>query len=221
MDLVTRAYLSAYSNKEVIMTSVMYMPFSGEDRTLFARIVNVIGSGLYPLGLSLLFPVFLYAIVAEKEERLLENMKTNGLTMGSYWIVTFGFNLALSAVTFTVFYVFAREVLELSYFTETSFQLMVVIMVGWALSQVSLANLVQVFISKAKSATVIGYVISVFVTLVGEALSTAVFALPMKMPICTHSDKLDLRLYPGMSLCRLFYRMAFACSNGSCFKSLD
>lgn len=29
LDLVTRAYLSAHSPKEVIMSSVMYMPFSG------------------------------------------------------------------------------------------------------------------------------------------------------------------------------------------------
>jgi hypothetical protein len=66
MDLVARAYLNTYSPKEIIMSSVMYMPFSGEDRSLLTRIVNVIGSGLYPLGLSLLFPVFLYAVVAEK-----------------------------------------------------------------------------------------------------------------------------------------------------------
>ena len=149
------------------MSSVMYMPFSGEDRSLLTRIVNVIGSGLYPLGLSLLFPVFLYAVVAEKEERLLENMKTNGLSMGSYWTVTFLFNFALSVITFTVFYIFGRGVLKLSYFTETSPVLMGVIMVGWGLSQVSLANFVQVFISKAKSATVIGYVMAIFLTLVG------------------------------------------------------
>jgi len=62
---------------------------------------------------------------------------------------------------------------------------MVVIMLGWALSQVSLANFVQVFISKAKSATVVGYVMTIFLTLVGEALAVSVFAVPLNMPICT------------------------------------
>jgi hypothetical protein len=47
----------------------MYMPFDGEDTALLDKIVNVIGSGLYPLGLSLLIPIFLYMIVSEKEER--------------------------------------------------------------------------------------------------------------------------------------------------------
>ena len=47
----------------------MYMPFSGEDTSLIDKAVNVIGSGLYPLGLSLLMPIFLYMVVSEKEER--------------------------------------------------------------------------------------------------------------------------------------------------------
>lgn len=145
----------------------MYMPFSGEDRTLMNRIVNVIGSGLYPLGLSLLIPVFLYAVVTEKEERLLEIMKTNGLSMVSYWVVTFGFNFMLSAITFTTFYVFGTYVMKLSYFTETSGVLIMVVLFGWAIAQISLTNFVQVFISKAKSATIIGYVMAVFLTLVG------------------------------------------------------
>jgi hypothetical protein len=112
-------------------------------------------------------------------------MKTNGLSMGSYWTVTFLFNFALSVITFTVFYIFGRGVLKLSYFTETSPVLMAVIMVGWGLSQVSLANFVQVFISKAKSATVIGYVMAIFLTLVGEALAVGVFAMPLSVPLCT------------------------------------
>jgi len=45
----------------------MYMPFSGEDTSLIDKVVNVIGSGLYPLGLALLMPIFLYMVVSEKE----------------------------------------------------------------------------------------------------------------------------------------------------------
>ena len=45
----------------------MYMPFDGQDTSMMDKTVNVVGSGLYPLGLSLLLPLFLYAIVSEKE----------------------------------------------------------------------------------------------------------------------------------------------------------
>jgi len=44
----------------------MYMPFNGEDKSLINKVSNVLGSGLYPLGLSLLFPLFLFNIVSEK-----------------------------------------------------------------------------------------------------------------------------------------------------------
>lgn len=49
----------------------MYMPFSGEDKSFINKMVNILGSGLYPLGLSLLLPLFLYMVVSEKEERQL------------------------------------------------------------------------------------------------------------------------------------------------------
>jgi hypothetical protein len=45
------------------MGSFMYMPFDGEDKSLKNKIINILGAGLYPLGLSLLLPLFLYAIV--------------------------------------------------------------------------------------------------------------------------------------------------------------
>lgn len=44
----------------------MYMPFDGQDNSLINKVSNVLGSGLYPLGLSLLTPLFLYGIVSEK-----------------------------------------------------------------------------------------------------------------------------------------------------------
>jgi hypothetical protein len=59
------------SPKEVIAGSMMYMPFSGEDKSFMSKMVNVVGSGLYPLGLSLLLPLLLYMVVSEKEERQL------------------------------------------------------------------------------------------------------------------------------------------------------
>ena len=44
----------------------MYMPFDGVDKSVVSKATNVIGSGLYAMGLSLLLPIFLYGIVSEK-----------------------------------------------------------------------------------------------------------------------------------------------------------
>jgi hypothetical protein len=43
------------------------------------KIINAIGLSVYPLLLSLAMPVFLSMIVFEKEQRLIQNMKINGL----------------------------------------------------------------------------------------------------------------------------------------------
>lgn len=63
------------------------MPLKGQDKSFLLKLINVIGAMLYPLSLSLLLPVFLYAIVLEKEERLLQMMKMNGMKMKDYWIL--------------------------------------------------------------------------------------------------------------------------------------
>lgn len=143
------------------------MPFDGEDTSLIDKTVNVVGSGLYPLGLSLLLPLFLYMIVSEKEERLLEIMKMNGLNIKYYWINTFIFNFLLSMVTFFAFYVFGYFVIGLTLFTQTGPGLFWIILVGWAIAQISLTNFVQIFLNNAKSATIVGYLLSIFSTLVG------------------------------------------------------
>ena len=43
------------------------MPLQNEDRSLIMKIINITGATLYPFALALLLPVFLYAIVLEKE----------------------------------------------------------------------------------------------------------------------------------------------------------
>ena len=183
----------------------MYMPFSGEDRALIDKTINVIGTGLYPLGLSLLLPLFLYAIVSQKQQKLIQVMRMNGLKLKYYWVCTFIFNMAISIITFTIFLIFGRYVLKLSFFRQTSMLLLCTLLMGWAVAQISMTNLVQIFISNGKSATIIGYILSIFSTLVGQTIAIAVYADPMKMPI-------SLLLFPPFALCRIIYLMGIACS---------
>lgn len=55
------------------------MPFKPQVRNEALKILNTLGIIIFPVGLSLSMPAFLYTIVLEKENRLLENMKINGL----------------------------------------------------------------------------------------------------------------------------------------------
>ena len=79
--------------------------------------MGLAGVGLYPLALSLLMPVFMYSIVMEKEERLIEIMKMNGLKMGNYWIMNYLFNLMIYTIAASVFFIFGYTTTDLPFFT--------------------------------------------------------------------------------------------------------
>ena len=57
------------------------MPFVGEDKGYILRLISVMGATLYPIALSLLLPIFMNIMVLEKENKLLEMMKMNGMKM--------------------------------------------------------------------------------------------------------------------------------------------
>lgn len=141
-------------------------------------------------------------------------MRMNGLDLRFYWVTTFIFNFIISMITFSIFYVFGYFVLELQFFTQTSPVLMWVVLIGWGIAQISMTNLVQIFISNAKSATIIGYLLSIFSSLVGETIAVFVYSLPMSIPNW-------LLVYPPFALCRSFYLMGMACSTTGCMNQIS
>lgn len=50
------------------------------------------------------FPVFLFNVVFEKEKKLVDIMKINGVKMSNYWIVTFFFQYLFYMVILLVYY---------------------------------------------------------------------------------------------------------------------
>lgn len=141
-------------------------------------------------------------------------MKMNGLNIKYYWINTFIFNFLISIVTFLAFYLFGFYVINLSFFTETGVVLFWTVLIGWAIAQISLTTFVQIFVNNAKSATIIGYLLSIFSTLVGEALSITIHPFPMEMP-------LPILLFPPFCLCRIITMIGLACSTGGCYQSIS
>jgi len=110
------------------------MPVEGADRSFILRIISVIGSSLYPFALSLLLPIFMYAIVLEKEEKLLEMMKMNGMNMREYWLMTFIFSFIITILTFLLFFLFGYFILELDFFTGTSKFVLSIVLLGWSIA---------------------------------------------------------------------------------------
>ena len=129
------------------------MPMPGMEANLLLKLLSMTESCLYPMALSLLLPVFMYALVLEKEERLREMMKMNGLKMKNYWITNYIWNLLLFIPSAAIFTALGYLLVQMPFFTQTSFALIFLIIFGWGVSQVSLSFFFQNFFSKARTVT--------------------------------------------------------------------
>ena len=90
-DLINQAYIRSIVPNVHIVTGIQFMPYEAQVDTELERLINLIGLAVYPCCLSLLLPVYIYNLVLEKETRLVETMKCNGLKMRTYWFVNYTF----------------------------------------------------------------------------------------------------------------------------------
>ena len=133
-------------------------------------LVNSAGYVVFPVLFSLSLPVFLYNVVLEKETRLIQNMKINGLQMKNYWIVNSLFNLTTILITSLSTFCFGKYVLGLLVFQESNFEFLAIVIFGWGLCQVSLAFLFSVFFESSQASSMVGYTFAIFSSVVTTTL---------------------------------------------------
>ena len=117
LDMVTKSYLEQISSTAMIATSVQNMPFIFNGNKTVSQLLNILGATLFPLALSLLLPVFMYSIVVEKEDKLIQIMKMNGMEMLKYWATHFIFDMGFYYCMVFVYFIYGYFVLDISYFT--------------------------------------------------------------------------------------------------------
>ena len=137
-------------------------------------------------------------------------MKMNGMKISNYWLVYFIFNFTLCLVTNVVFFLLGVFMLGTDFFTRTSGLLLVLVVVGWSFSQIGMAAFFQTFLSKSRSANIIGYVIAIWTMMIGSTLSVGVYQVPSQFPI-------GLQVVPPLAFNRLFYLMLNECSDANCY----
>lgn len=177
-------------------------------------LINTVATIIFPLSLSLLLPVFLYLTVLEKEERLIQMMRMNGMGMTNYWAINFLYNFVISLLTNIVFYVYGYIFLDNAFFRNVSLSVIIIVFLGWILAQIGIAMFLQVFLSSSRAANIIGYLVAIWTNLVGATLSIALFQYPRELPT-------GFALWPTFSFNRLFYLMFTYCSMDRCPNSLD
>ena len=137
-------------------------------------------------------------------------MKMNGLKIRQYWLTFLIFNLLLCIITNLVFFLSGSFIFVSPFFTKTSTVLLLIVSFGWCLSQIGMAAFFQTFLNKSRSANIIGYLVSIWTTMIGATLNLGVYQYPSQFPIA-------LQMFPPFAFVRLFYLMMMECSNGDCF----
>lgn len=175
---------------------------------------DITGGSIYPLGFTILLPVILYSIVSEKEERLIEIMKMNGLQMKYYWVNFFVFYFGISLFASLLMFLFGKYVFQTTFFVDTDWLVLWTLFLGWSISQISLATFLQIFINNSKVATITGYVFSFFGCVVCYTLSIMVDPYPGTFGF-------PWIFIPTLALGRGVYLIGIACSNNTCFTDIS
>jgi hypothetical protein len=106
-------------------------------------------------------------------------MRMNGLGIMTYWFVNFLFNFFISFITNIVFFMFGYFYLQNTFFVESSFMVIWVVLIGWILCQIGMSMFLQVFISNSRAANIIGYLLTIWTNLIGATISVALYQYPV------------------------------------------
>jgi hypothetical protein len=137
-DRMNNAYIRSVFNDTYVISGQQFMPFNAQLDKEVQKIINFIGVISFPVCISLCLPVFLHHLVMEKETRLVDNMKINGLKMFNYWLVNGIYNFFSFALTAVCYIGFGRYV-DLNFFVDTHILIFVQLLFCWGLCQVALS----------------------------------------------------------------------------------
>ncbi|KAI5416772.1 ABC transporter A family member 7 [Lathyrus oleraceus] len=203
VNLISNAYLQFLRGPgtKMIFEFVKEMP---KSRTPFRiEVASLLGGLFFTWVVLQLFPVVLTSLVYEKQQKLRIMMKMHGLGDGPYWMISYGYFLALSVI-YMLCFVICGSVLGLKFFTLNDYSIQFVFYFIYINLQISLAFLLSSFFSNVKTATVTAY-IAVFGTgLLGGFLFQFFLqdsSFPRGWIIC-------MELYPGFALYRGLYEFA-------------
>ncbi|KAI4336022.1 hypothetical protein L6164_014600 [Bauhinia variegata] len=170
---------------------------------------SVLGALFFSWVILQLFTVVLTSLVYEKQEKLRIMMKMHGLGDGPYWIISYGYFLAVSAIYMLCFVIFG-SLIGLKFFTLNDYSIQFVFYFIYINLQISLAFLSASMFSNVKTATVIAN-IGVFGTGLLGGFLFQYFVQDTSFP---GAWIVVMELYPGFALYRGLYEFAQSSFNG-------
>lgn len=205
-SILNTAYIKENFGKSV-QSGINYYPYEISFEHLMTRIMTVFAQ-LLPACLIMGMPVFLVTIVNEKEKRLIENMKTNGMKMSYFWTATYiSFYMFYTAINLVFFFV-GKFIFQTGFMVTTDSGIILTILNGWTMAQISYAFFLSVFFDRSQVASIVGYILSVYQTCTGMVMTFIAFdPLVTSMPWYFH-------FFPWNTFIRAYVNMLRPCAAG-------
>nr|CAB3482864.1 unnamed protein product [Digitaria exilis] len=148
---------------EMLLEYVKEMPKVGTQPKF--DLSSLLGPLFFTWIVQLLFPVsvILSYLVYEKQQKLKIMMKMHGLKDGPYWLITYAYFVALSAIYMILLLIFG-SLIGLNFFRTNAYSIQIVFYFIYINLQIALAFFVASFFSTVKLATdnhyaaVVGYI---------------------------------------------------------------
>ncbi|CAM0946658.1 unnamed protein product [Alopecurus aequalis] len=206
VNMASNAYIKFLkgSGVEILLEYVKDMPKVGTK--LKFDLSSLLGALFFTWIVELLFPVTLTYLVYEKQQNLKIMMKMHGLKDGPYWMITYSYFFALSAVYMIVFIIFG-SLIGLRFFTKNDYSIQIVFYFIFINLQTALAFFTASFFSSVKIATVVGYIYVFGSGLLGEFL--------LRFFVEDNGFPIVMEIIPGFSLYRGLYEFGQYASSGS------
>ena len=162
MNYITNLHLNHYKDSEnkkgfKINTFVSSMTGINMDSQLDSLLLQVLNL-LFPVALSMGFPILLYTLVLEKEESIKDLLTINGMSNSIYWInYIVYYSIVLNSVS--IFFVLFGWIMitNMSFFVHTSIFVQIIMLFIWNFAQICLGLFLSIFISSSRLASLFGY----------------------------------------------------------------
>jgi hypothetical protein len=188
-------------------------PNSTEEFFLTA-IVNYFSFVILPMAFALNLPVFLNALVLEEESKLKKIMRMHGMKLVHYYISFIIFSMLLYIINNGSLVYIALRTYRIGILYLNSHWLIVKIFMAWGLSQISLSIFLSRFVKTAKSAVLLGYVISISFIYSSLYSNMNLYQKPKIAPNW-------LTMFPQFSFVRIFYLLMVRVNGGDGYETVE
>jgi len=206
IGMMNKAYIHEIFPNITILSGLQLTIIKEENYGLNSiRPTAVVASGIYPFSISLLIPFFMYIIIKDKEKKIIQLLKINGVKMRYYWISNFIIHYIIYLILVIFYIVFDIFIFQLNFLRKTSFLLIILTFLGWGIEQIGLSYFFQAFISKERTLIFISLSIMFFISFFTFCFNMALYVIPREAPII-------LNIFPTFSLYRIFHYITFSCA---------